>query len=318
MTLPRPVPVERRALRGTARTFSAVTISMDPPAVAPPAADARTVALLRRARERGVTSFDAASARFPERAETLIATAFPLPDPELSVIVGRSIESLARELAPGEKRSSEGTLVRALRTSLEQSRRRLGAIPIAILEWDAPGHERSSATQDLETPIVTEGSDLDFLWAVRLPSAASELPRAHYHPALFAAGFSLLEHGPASLFERTAAEGGPALIARDPFSNGRLDGSRFASVGIPGGPEDRPVDVGRLQREFEPVLRLRFLTEGRRRTLAQAALRFVLRWPWVVTCVIPLPPPERFEEILGYGSTPTISDEELTRLGLVK
>jgi aryl-alcohol dehydrogenase-like predicted oxidoreductase len=87
---------------------------------------------------------------------------------------------------------------------------------------------------------------------------------------------------------------------------------------MPVAPEARPADMRRLRREFEPVLRLGFLTEGGRRTLAQAALRFVLRWPWVVTCVIPLPPPERFEEILGFGSAPEISDEELARLGLVK
>ena len=139
MALPNIVPIERRALRGTARSLSALTISVDPPAVAPPAADARTVALLRRARERGVTSFDVARARFPERAETLVATAFPVPDPELSLVVGRSVESLAREPAPGAGPTSRETLTGALDASLEQTRRRIGTIPISIVEWDPGG-----------------------------------------------------------------------------------------------------------------------------------------------------------------------------------
>jgi len=318
MALPSIVPIERRALRGTARSLSALTISVDPPAVAPPAADARTVALLRRARERGVTSFDVARARFPERAETLVATAFPVPDPELSLVVGRSVESLAREPAPGAGPTSRETLTGALDASLEQTRRRIGTIPISIVEWDPGGGDPPEGSKNPGTPLSTPGTHPGPLWALRLPADATALPRTHHVPALYAGEFSLLEHGCAPLFEGADPERGTGLISRDPFSDGRLDGSRFAAVGMPVGPEGRPADLRRLHREFEPVLRLGFLTEGGRRTLAQAALRFVLRCPWVITCVIPLPPPERFEEILGYGSAPAISDEELTRLGLVK
>ncbi|HKN06354.1 MAG TPA: hypothetical protein VJ021_01950 [Thermoplasmata archaeon] len=318
MTLPGAILIERRALRGTSRSLSALTISVDPPAVAPPAADARIVALLRRAREHGVTNFDVARARFPERAETLIATAFPVPDPELSVIVGRSIESLARERPPEDEPTSGETLTKALEASVKQSRRRLRGTPISILEWDTEAGDSFEGREDSERLGPTSGTDPDLLWAVRVPAGGTVLPRTDHTPALFSGEFSLLEQGLASLFERTDPNMGTGIIARDPFSDGRLDGSRFAAVGTPGGPEDRPVDLRRLHREFEPILRLRFLTEGRRRTLAQAAVRFVLGWPWVVTCVIPLPTPERFEEILGYGSAPAISDEELTRLGLVK
>jgi hypothetical protein len=38
----------------------------------------------------------------------------------------------------------------------------------------------------------------------------------------------------------------------------------------------------------------------------------------VATAVIPLPSPERLEEILGFGGTPPLSDDELARLSLVK
>ena len=316
--LPLP-PIGRRGVPGTSRTLSAVTISVDPPPVAPPAADARTVALLRRARERGVTTFDVAGARFPLRAERLIATAFPSPDPELGVIVGRSIESLAEERGPDDDRGWGGSLAIALASSLDQSRRRLAPVPVAIVEW-SPGAEGSTTGPEVpgERPRIEGETKPEPLWAIRLSSRTTTLPRDPHPPALFVGEFSLLDDGVAPLFDSPGAVPGASLVARNPFGDGRLDGSRFAAVSTPGAPGQGPVDVRHLHEEFDPILRLGFLTAGRRRTLAQAALWFVLRWPWVVTCVIPLPPPERFEEVLGFAASPPLVDDELDRLNRVK
>jgi aryl-alcohol dehydrogenase-like predicted oxidoreductase len=317
MTSPQPPPIERRAVKGTARSLSVLSISVDPPAVAPPAADARTVALLRRSRERGVTTFDVAGARFPERAERLIASAFPTADPKLEVIVGRSIESL--RAAPGSDRehTPDATILSALNDSLEQSRRRLAPAPVSILEWTSESGDRSDGAGGGAAPSLTGVNAPGLLWVVRLPPAASGLPSTTSRPPLFAGSLSILENKVALLFERPERDPAAGLIARDPFANGRLDGSRFPAGGMPGGPGERPLDLRQLHHEFDPILRLGFLTEGRRRTLAQAALRFVLGWPWVVTSVVPLPSPERFDEILGYGSTPPLSEGELTRLGFM-
>jgi aryl-alcohol dehydrogenase-like predicted oxidoreductase len=316
--LPAP-PIERRALPGTSLRFSAVTVALDPPAVAPPAADARTVALLRRARERGITTFDVARARFPARAERLIATAFTATDPDLAVIVGRSIETLASEHGPSDARGSTGPPAEALEASLEQSRRRLAPVPLMVLEWDPGRHEETPKSEPpIPFPATVGASPPDLFWAYRLSSVNTVLPPVPRPPPLFAGEFSLLEDGVAPLFDSAPTVREARLIARNPFGDGRLDGSRFAATMVPGEPGHGPVDVRRLHAEFDPVLRLGFLTQGRRRTLAQAALHFVLRWPWVATCVIPLPTPERFDEILGYASSPPLDEDDLERWSRVK
>ncbi|MGP8159037.1 MAG: hypothetical protein ACLPWO_05465 [Thermoplasmata archaeon] len=310
--------ISRRPVPGTERFFSAVAVSVDPPAVAPPSADARTVTLLRRARERGVTTFDVATARFPERAERLIAAAFPASDPDLEVIVGRSGDSLARERsARGPSRPIED-LEAALEESLEQSGRRLAPAPVSVVEWTPEtGGSPADAHEPTPLPPIPSGR-ADLLWAVRLLSPPTAPPNTGRSPALFAGELSLLDRELVSGFDPANKKLEASVIARNPFSNGRLDGSRFAAAAMLAGPGAGPIDLRRLRADFEPVLALGFLTKTRRRTLAQAALRFVLGWPWVVTSVIPLPTPERFEEILGFESSPPFSDDERAQLDLVK
>lgn len=310
--------IDRRRVLGTDRFFSAVAVSVDPPVVAPPPADARAVALLRRARELGVTTFDVADARFPGRAERLIAAAFPSPDPEIAVIVGRSIESLARERTPRDGPMPSKGVDAALEESLEQTQRRLAPVPVSVVEWD-PGTDESSGDTSDPTALHPAGAGLaDLLWAIRLRSPPVAVPKTARSPVLFTGELSLLDRELLPLFDPTSGKPEASVIARNPFSDGRLDGSRFAAAAMLAGPGAGPVDLRQLRAEFDPVLALGFLTKGRQRTLAQAALRFVLRWPWVVTSVIPLPTPERFEEILRFGASPPLSDEELAQLVLVK
>lgn len=318
MVHPSSSVIERRPILGSKRGLSAVAIAVDPPAVAPPATDARWVALLRRARERGVTTFDVADARFPERAERMIANAFPTLDPEIGVMVGRSVESLATERGEGPGSLPEGNVPSALATSLDRSRQRLAPVPVSVVIWELEAGEGSAVAQ-APTPLPRSPTgEGEFAWAVRLPERVGTLPSVEGPPVMFAGEYSLLNTHPILLFDRSRDAARSSFIARDPFAGGRLDGSRLASMTTPGGPGEGPIDVRRLHSEFDPVLRLGFLTGGRRRTLAQAALRFVLSWPWVATTVIPLPSPERFEEILAFGSSPPLDDGEWANLGLVK
>jgi aryl-alcohol dehydrogenase-like predicted oxidoreductase len=318
MANPSRPSIERRPVPGTKRSFSAVTISVDPPAVAPPSADARAVALLRQARDRGVTTFDVADARFPERAERLIAAAFPAPDPVLEVIVGRSVESLARERLDRGRPTPVEDLGAALRESLEHSSRRLAPALVSVVEWCPETLGGSADPQASASLPPTPSGGEKILWAVRLPPTPFALPGTARSPALFAGELSLLDHEVVPWMALESGKLEARLIARDPFSDGRLDGSRFAAAATLAGPGEGPLDLRRLKSEFDPVLALGFLTKARRRTLAQAALRYVLDFPWVVTAVLPLPAPERFEEILGFAASPPLSEEERTQLGLVK
>ena len=304
--------MEQRTVPGASRRLSALTVTVDPPSAVPPSSDARTVALLQRCRAKGVVTFDVGDARFPERAERLIAAAFPSTDPELGVIVARSVDSLAAE--KGASAPEAPDLGAALAASVEQSRRRLGSVPVTMVEWrisssgarigDEPGEELPSA----------EPLDRETTLAVRIPPRGRLPALARRAGAVYSGDLSILDHDVESVLEPLAAEGPTAFLARNSLADGRLDGSRFAHSANLVGPGEGPIDLRRLHREFDPVLRLGFLTEGHRRTLAQAALRFVLIRPWVVSAVVPLPAPERLDELLGFESTPPLTREELERV----
>jgi aryl-alcohol dehydrogenase-like predicted oxidoreductase len=295
-----------------------MTISVDPPSVAPPEADARTIALLQRARGLGVTTFDVTTARTPERAERLIARAFPGPDPEVSVVVARSIDSLSRERTIEGEPISAANVSAAIAASIDQSRRRLAPVPVGVVEWlPSPDQESENVPYGVAGQRLSLGAP-EPLWALRLSPRESPLPESAPEPALFTGSFSLLEPEIGSRFEARGTPPTAFLIARDAFSEGRLDGSRFAHETGLAGPGSPPVDIRRLHQEFDPVLRLGFLTSGHRRTLAQAALQFVLHWPWVASVVVPLPTPERFEEVLGFFLTPPISSDELAQIRALK
>ena len=314
MNDPTAAPIERRAVPGSTTRFSSVTISVDPATASPPATQDRTVTLLRRARERGVTTFDVADVAFPAAAERLLRTAFPEPDPELGVIVGRSVETLARGGSVGPHPNEEGALAEALEVSLQESQRRLGEVRVVALEWSVP----PSVSARRGSPSASRPAwprDAKVLRILRSSSPTREDDESP--PQLIADEFSLLD----TRWARERPDLSPTtagLVARNPFASGRLDGSRFAvDAGLrPAGVG--PIDLRRLHEEFDPVLQLGFLTRERRRTLAQAALRFVLAWPWVTTAVVPLPTPERLGELLSFTETPELSEEELVQLGLVK
>jgi aryl-alcohol dehydrogenase-like predicted oxidoreductase len=310
--------IERRKLPGGSRAISRITVAVNPPVGAAPALDARTVALLRRARALGVTTFDVASARAPQRAERLLSEAFPEKDPEVSTIVGRSLESLVGEGTSPTETAAGSSLGATLAESLEQSRRRLAPVPIAVVDWD-PGPGTAS---EAPTVLTAEAGSLEGRpavdWALRIAPGATSLPQAGSATSLFSGPLSLLEPDLIPLFESVPAAPERVLIARDPFSSGRLDGSRFSSGTAFAGPGTPPMDLRQLHAEFDPVLRLGFLTEGHRRTLAQAAIQFVLHWPWVASVVVPLPAPERFDEVFGFRTRPPIAPDEMERLAILK
>lgn len=312
------VPLAPRALPAPLARLSSLTISIDPPAVSPPAIDARWIALLQKARRLGVTSFDVSVASLPERAERLLARAFPGGDPGIIALVGRSVESLAREPTPNATPTSPRDLAATLGASLERSRRRLAPVPIGVVEWTPAADESPPSLPSVGSRPPSPPDVPEPLWALRLLSPDEPAREGGTELRLFSGRFSILEPDLGSRFEALGMPPRSFLIAREPFSAGRLDGSRFAMHTSLAGPALPPVDVRRLHEEFDPVLQLGFLTAGHRRTLARAALRFVLHWPWVASAVVPLPDPERLEEVLGFGSTPPISSEELERLRHLK
>lgn len=304
MTEPAPSPsagsLARRNVPDTPLEVSVLGWSVDPAGRAGPVAERSRVELLRRAYHDGVNLFATIESPQPEIAERLLALAFPAPAPDLVVVVPY----------PG-LRASAGELERAV----ERLRTRFGTATRLVVEADVARLTEDQRPSTLETLESLRQAQRIAAWAVRSPAGTRAPDRTlGARPALESVAASLLSPGPLSTAAGPESGAGSAYLVRDPFAEGRLDGTRFAPDLAHRPPAGGPWNLRMLHREFEPVLRLGFLTRERHRTLAQAAIRYLLDRPGVVSVLLPEPRADRWEEYREGPRVPELSHEELRRL----
>jgi hypothetical protein len=128
-----------------------------------------------------------------------------------------------------------------------------------------------------------------------------------------AASLNLLSPTSARNVPILAGRRGLGFLARDPFAHGDLNGRTLRRSNVEAEPGPAPPRLASLQKEFRPVLRLGFLTEGRQRTLAQASLLAVQAVPGVVAVVADCASPEELIEAADALRCAPLSPEELRR-----
>jgi aryl-alcohol dehydrogenase-like predicted oxidoreductase len=309
--------ISRRRLPRSECELSSIALAIDPSPTSRTEADARTVASLRRGWERGVTTFDVSSARAPERAEMLIASAFPRPDPEIIVLVGPGdVRARPPSRTGGIGLPATEKPRTTLRDSLIESRRRMNLYRPPVLLW-RPDSDDGTLDEPMRAALDAlrvEGHVTE--WGLEYASSSGFPPTAggDASPALYSGPLSLLDRRLVAAMEEATARHPAGLIATDPFAGGLLDGSRISDSIADRAPGAGPARLRTLQEEFDPILRLAFLTEGRGRTLYEATLSYALHWPWVATVSVPLPPPERLDRLLAVEGTPPMTVEEMAKI----
>ncbi len=309
--------VGRRPVAGTARDSSVLGLYLGGPLGPGPSGLDQMVGLLRAARRRGISSFDLGSGPAAAAAERAISRAFPESDREILVLGRRSLHSLSGESRSGPGGSNPRELAGRLRDSILESSTRLRPHRVDLVRWSDAGAPREtselarSALRELAADRVISG------WVEELDGATRSSGSIDGEAAttpLVAGRLSLLETRLVPLMEERSHRAPVGFFADDPLAGGRLDGSRFRPDPLGAGPGVAPVRLSELEREARPVLSLAFLTTGTDRTLAQAAVQFATRWPWVAAVLLPLPSPERLAELVGSGSVSPLDDAEVERI----
>jgi aryl-alcohol dehydrogenase-like predicted oxidoreductase len=305
--LPPDPSIPVRSLPSSGGSVSALTLTVDPTG-AGPAADREVTELLRRAVASGVTTFDVSGARQPDRAERLLGSV-ARDTAGLQVIVARSAAQVARDSVNSRSTEADGVGIEAaLQQSLRPSRSRLTDSARLLLVWGDEG-EPSPGGIDPNPPAAAR---LGLAGIVRRVSTGSPAPPVG--AGVWIGPLSPLDTGLVPRFGGADGADGRVLLATDPFSGGRLDGTRFSTRLADRPSIAEPRSIRELHAEFDPVLRLGFLTEGHRRTLAQAAVEFALSFPWVATVVAPLPRADRLAELLTAAGGPGISADDRERI----
>jgi aryl-alcohol dehydrogenase-like predicted oxidoreductase len=126
--------------------------------------------------------------------------------------------------------------------------------------------------------------------------------------------YNILEQDPGRDLIDAARDTGTSLVVRVPHSSGMLEGKYDENTTF--GPNDhrrhRPKEW--LTTGLKKVESLSFLTESGERTLGQAALKFVLASPEVVSTLPNIYDEEQIEEFAATSETPNLTEEELRRV----
>ncbi|HEX2372301.1 MAG TPA: aldo/keto reductase [Solirubrobacterales bacterium] len=276
--------------------------------------------LLLRALELGITFFDTGDAYGRGANEELVGRVLgPRRDEvQLATKFGYELGAGRREHSEGERPQRwDGPFVRE---ALEASLRRLGTDRVDLYQLHNPRMEaivRDETFAALED-LKAEGKLRQY--GVALGPAIGwrdEGLRALETRAIASVQtvYNLLEQEPGRDLIEAAERAGAGVMARVPTSSGLLDDTLTPDTTFPEGDHRRHRPREWLVEGLEKIERIRFLCDdGSERTMAQAALRFILDSG--VTTVIPtITSDAELEEYAGAADVPPLSDDELGRVG---
>ncbi len=126
--------------------------------------------------------------------------------------------------------------------------------------------------------------------------------------------YNLLEQDPGRDLIEAARDTNTSLVVRVPHSSGMLEGKYDENTTFGENDHRRHRPKEWLTTGLQKVESLSFLTESGERTLGQAALKFVLASPEVVSTLPNIYGEEQIEEFAATSVTPDLTDDELRRV----
>jgi aryl-alcohol dehydrogenase-like predicted oxidoreductase len=126
--------------------------------------------------------------------------------------------------------------------------------------------------------------------------------------------YNLLEQDPGQSLIEAALETDTSLIVRVPHSSGMLEGKYTEETTFAKNDHRRHRPKEWLLDGLKKVEQLSFLTESGERTLGQAALKFILASPQIVSTLPNIYDDEQLDEFAAAPDTPDLSQDELDRV----
>jgi aryl-alcohol dehydrogenase-like predicted oxidoreductase len=276
--------------------------------------------LLNEALELGISFFETGDAYGQGANEELVGRVLgPHRDRiQLSTKFGYVIAEGRREHSEGERPQCwDGPFVRA---ALEASLRRLGTDRVDLYQLHNPRMEAIDADDCFATLEELRDEGKIRHYGVALGPAIGWREEglraiARRGVASVQTVYNLLEQDPGRDLMAAAAEHGVGVMARVPTSSGLLDDnlSPETTFGLGDHRRHRPREW--LVEGLQKIDRVRFLCEaGTGRTMAQAALRFILAQPQMTVVIPTITNEDELREYAGAGAVTELTDHELARV----
>jgi aryl-alcohol dehydrogenase-like predicted oxidoreductase len=276
--------------------------------------------LLELALELGVTFFETGDAYGQGANEELVGRVLaPHRDRvQISTKFGYELDSTRQQHSEGERPQRwDGAFVRE---ALEGSLRRLGTDRVDLYQLhnprlDAIEHDECFATlEELRAEGKVRHYGVALGPAIGWREEGLEAIRRRGIASVQTV-YNLLEQDPGRDLMAAAAERGVGVIARVPTSSGLLDDTLTPETSFGPGDHRRHRPGEWLVEGLQKIERVRFLCEAETgRTMAQAALRFILAQPQMAAVVPTITNEAELREYAGASEVPDLSPEELDRV----
>ena len=281
--------------------------------------DDRSVRLLRQAHERGINYFDTADTYGSGKGETLLAEAFGHMRDEVVISTKIGYDFYNHTARRGQQERPQNWSEDFLRFALEQSLKRLGTDYIDFLQlhntkMDAAENDELFALMEAfkdEGKIRAYGAALGPKIGWRDEGVKMMRGRDLAGIQMI---YNLLEQDPGRDLIEAARDTNTSLVVRVPHSSGMLEGKYDENTTFGENDHRRHRPKEWLTTGLRKIESLAFLTESGERTLGQAALKFVLASPEVVSTLPNIYGEEQIEEFAATSEAPDLTEEELRRV----
>ena len=281
--------------------------------------DARSLRLLRRAHELGINYYDTADTYGSGKGETILAEAFRGMREEVVISTKIGYDFYNHTERRGQQERPQDWSEGFIRFALEQSLRRLETDYIDFLQlhnakMDAIENDRLFELLEefkREGKVRAYGVALGPKIGWRDEGVRAMRERDIDGLQMI---YNILEQDPGRDLIEAARETGTSLIVRVPHSSGMLEGRYDENTTFAKNDHRRHRPRQWLLDGLKKVEQLGFLTESGERTLGQAALKFCLATPEVVSTLPNIYGEEQLEEFAAAPDTPDLTPQELERI----
>jgi aryl-alcohol dehydrogenase-like predicted oxidoreductase len=281
--------------------------------------DKRSVRLLREAFDKGINYFDTADTYGSGKGETLLADAFAGMREEVVISTKIGYDFYNHTTRRGQQERPQNWSEDFIRFALEQSLKRLGTDYIDFLQlhntkMDAIEDDRLFELMEEfkeERKIRSYGVALGprIGWLEEGVRAMRKRDLAGVQMI-----YNLLEQDPGRDLIEAAKGTDTSLVVRVPHSSGMLEGKYTEETTFTKNDHRRHRPKEWLLDGLKKVEQLAFLTESGDRTLGQAALKFVLAEPEIISTLPNIYDHEQLDEFAAAPDTPDLTEDELARV----
>lgn len=282
--------------------------------------DAAALSLMRRARDLGITFFDASDSYGNGRAEELLGEAFrDDPDVVIATKVGYDFHAHGNERR-GQQEIPQDFSSAYIRRACEESLRRLRREHIDFYQLHNPKMDaiERDETFDCLDGLVREGKVRAYGVALG-PAIGWEAEGVKAARARAITGmqiiYNMLEQDPGRAQIAACRAAGAGVVARVPHSSGLLEGHYTEDTVFAENDHRRHRPRSWLTNGLKKVEQLRFLTDARPgATIGQVALRWILAEPIVASTLPNIYDETQIVEFAAASDVAPLTEAELARV----